>query len=128
MVRLQISIPEFLHHHTLSNMMFNEIPKAHCVQIVSCSGPRANTWLTIRQASPTFRLFSLIFFMALQTWFGLPHPSISNIFQCVCMHPINPMGIHFLHALIATNARETHDPICNTFATIAWNAGFHVRW
>jgi len=37
MVQLQDSILECLHHHTLSNMLFNRISKAHCVRILSFS-------------------------------------------------------------------------------------------
>ncbi len=54
MVQLQDSILEHLHHHALSNMFFNGIFEAHCVRILSCYGPKAGTWLTVRSVFPTF--------------------------------------------------------------------------
>jgi hypothetical protein len=42
MIQLQNSILKRLHHHTLSNMFFNKIFKAHHARILSCSGPRMN--------------------------------------------------------------------------------------
>jgi hypothetical protein len=57
---------------------------------------------------------------------GLPHPSIASIFRCVCTHPINPMGIHFLRCVHVNECIGTHDAICNTFATIMRDAGFHA--
>jgi hypothetical protein len=54
MVELQDSILERLHHHTLFNMFFNKICKAHHVQILSCSGPKANAWLKFDQFFQTF--------------------------------------------------------------------------
>jgi hypothetical protein len=53
-------------------------------------------WFTTRSIFPAFPLFSTVFFTSLYTWLGLPHPSIVGILRCVCTHPIDPMGIHFL--------------------------------
>jgi hypothetical protein len=57
---------------------------------------------------------------------GLPHSSIVGILWCVCIHPINPMGIHFLCHVHGNECTKIHDPIHNTFVAIAWNVGFHV--
>jgi hypothetical protein len=46
--------------------------------------------------------------------------------RCVCMHPIDPMGIHLLCCAHGNERIGTHDVICDTFATIARDAGFHV--
>jgi hypothetical protein len=35
-------------------MVFDEICKAHCAQILSCSSPRANAWLIARPIFPRF--------------------------------------------------------------------------
>jgi hypothetical protein len=40
MVQFQNSILEYLHYHTLSNMLFNGIFEVHHAQIFSCSSPR----------------------------------------------------------------------------------------
>ncbi len=42
MVQLQDSILEHLHHHALSNMLFDKTSKAHRAQILSCYGPKAS--------------------------------------------------------------------------------------
>jgi hypothetical protein len=36
------------------------------------------------------------------------------------------MGIHLLHCAHGNKRIKTHDAICNTFAAIAQNVGFHV--
>jgi hypothetical protein len=38
------------------------------------------------------------------------------------------MGIHFLRYVHGNERTKTHDAIHNTFATIAWDVGFHVGW
>jgi len=122
MVQLQDSILECLHHHTLSNMLSNEISEAHYAQILSCSSLGADIWLIVRLVFLAFWLSSLVFFTTLHMWLGLPHPSIAGILQCVCTHPISPMGIHFLCC-----AHGAHDVIHDTFAAIVWDASFHVE-
>ncbi len=57
---------------------------------------------------------------------GLPNPSIASIPRCVCTHPIHPMGIHFLRCAHGNKRIGTHDVICDTFATITQDVGFHV--
>jgi hypothetical protein len=54
MVRLQDSISECLHHHTLSNMLSHEIFKAHLARILSCSSPKASAWFIARAIFPSF--------------------------------------------------------------------------
>jgi len=128
MVQLQESISKHLHHHTLSNMRFDRIFETHCARILLCSGPGVNTWLTIWLISPTFQLPSPIFSTTLRTWLGLPHPSIIGISQYVCTHPTDPIDIHFLLCAHSSEHIGTHDAIHNTFATIAWDVGFHLGW
>ncbi len=111
MVQLQNSISKHLHHYILSSMLFDETFKAHHAQILSCFGPGASTWLTTRLIFPTFWLSSPIFFTTLHTRLGLPHPSIAGILQCVCTHPIDPMGIHLLHYVHNKKRTKTHDAI-----------------
>jgi hypothetical protein len=106
----------------LSNMTF----EAHHAQILSCFGEGASTWLIAQLVFPTFRLFSLIFFITLRMQLGLRHPSIAGIPQCVCTHPIDPMGIHLLCCAHGNECTGTHDVICDTFVAIARNANFHV--
>jgi hypothetical protein len=57
---------------------------------------------------------------------GLPHPLIVSILRCVCTHPIDPMGIHFLRCVHGNKHTWTNDTACNTFATITWDVNFHV--
>jgi len=38
------------------------------------------------------------------------------------------MGIHLLCCIRGNKCMETHDAVCNTFATIVWDAGFHMGW
>jgi len=61
-------------------------------------------------------------------WLGLLHSSIAGIFQCLCTHPINLMCIHLLYYVQGNEHMGTHDVVCNTFATIARDVGFHVGW
>jgi len=56
----------------------------------------------------------------------ISHISIANLPQCVCTHPINPMGIHLLHCAHGNEHKATHDAICDTFVAIAWDANFHM--
>jgi len=47
----------------------------------------------------------------------------------MCVHnPINPMGIHLLHCAHGNKHIGTHYVICDTFAIIVWNVGFHMEW
>jgi hypothetical protein len=59
--------------------------------------------------------------------FGLPHPSIVDFFRCMCTHPIDPMVIHFLRYVHGNECMEIHDAICDIFATIVRDVGFHVE-
>jgi len=54
----------------------------------------------------------------LQTRFGLPHPSITGLFQCMCTHPIDPIGIHLLHCTHGNEHTRTHDVIRDTILAI----------
>ncbi len=127
MVWLQDSILKRLHHHTFSNMFSNKIFEAHRAQILSCFGPKVSAWLIVRLVFPTFWLFSPIFFTSLQTQFGLPRHSITDIPLCVCTHPIDLMVIHLLHCVHGNMHTKIHDAICDTFAAITWDVDFHVR-
>jgi len=128
MIQLQDSISKHLHHDTLSSMPSDEIYEAHHARILSCYGPRVNVWLTTWPIFLAFRLSSLIFSTTLRKQLRLPHPSIVSVFQCVCTHPINPMGIHLLHCVHGNECIKTHDAICLTFAFIAQDVSFHVGW
>jgi hypothetical protein len=68
------------------------------------------------------------FFRTFHTLLGQPYPSIVGIFWCVCIHPIDLMGIHLLHCVHANEHIKTHDVICDTFVAIAWDVDFHVGW
>jgi hypothetical protein len=92
--------------------------------ILSCFSPRVGAWLTIWSIFPNFQLVSLVFFTMFQIQLGLPHSSIASIFQCVCTHPIDLMDIHLLHCAHGNEHIGTHDVICNTFVTIAWDVAF----
>jgi hypothetical protein len=117
-VHFQDYILKCLHLHTLSRMFFNGTFEAHRVQILSCSGPKASIWFIVRPVFPTFRLFSPIFCSALHMQLGLPHPSIVSILRCVCTHPIDPIGIHFLRCAHGNKCIGTHDAIHDTFAPL----------
>jgi len=56
-----------------------------------------------------------------QTWLGLPHPSIVGIPQCVRTHPIDVIGVHFLCCTHDNELIGTHDEVCDTFVTFAWD-------
>jgi hypothetical protein len=112
MVWLQYFISKLLHHHTFSNMLFDEIFEAHCVQTLSCFDLGANTWFIIRPIFITFWLSSLVFFTML---------------GCVCTRPIDLMGIHFLRCTYNNEHTWTHDAIRDIFDAIAWNIYFHMK-
>jgi hypothetical protein len=126
MVQLQDSIMEHLHHHTFSNMFFDGIFEAHVAKILSCFGPRVGVWFIAQIVFPTIRLFSLFFSTTLHMRLGLPHPSITGIFQCMCTHLIDLMGIHLLHYVHGNERTGTHVLVCDTSTTITQDADFHV--
>jgi hypothetical protein len=64
----------------------------------------------------------------LQTWLGMPHPSILSIPWCVCTHPINVISVQFLHCAHGNERTGTHDGVCNFFIAITRDDGFHVGW
>jgi hypothetical protein len=119
MVQLQYFILECLHHHTFFNMLFDGVFKGHCAQILSFTGLGVNDWFIIQLFFLVFLLFSPIFSITLRVQLGLPHPSIAGIPPCVCAHPINLMGIHFLHYVHGNERTRAHDAICDTFVAIA---------
>jgi hypothetical protein len=127
MVRLQDSILKFLHHHALFSILSNGIFKTHRVQILSCFG-RVSVWFTFWPIFPNFQLASLIFSTSLQIQLWLPYPSIASIFQCVCTHPIDLLGIHLLRCVHGNEHIGTHDAIRNTFVAIVLDVGFHMGW
>jgi hypothetical protein len=56
-------------------------------------------------------------------------PSINCKYPwCVCTHPIDTMGIHFLHYVHGNKRIGTHDTIHNTFVAIEWDVDFHMGW
>jgi hypothetical protein len=113
---------------TLSNMIFDGIFEAHHAQILSCFGPGVGAWFIVRPIflgwQLVFPIFSTTFWIQLQ----LPHPSIVSIFQCVCTHPIDPIGIHLLHCVHVNECIKTYDTVCDTFAAIVYDVGFHMGW
>jgi len=44
----------------------------------------------------------------------------------MCVHTSHPMGIHLLHCTHGNEHIGTQDVICDTFATIAQDASFHM--
>jgi hypothetical protein len=102
--------------------------QAHHAQILLCFGPRASIWLIIQLNSPNFQFFSPIFSTSFQTQFGLPHISITSLPQCVCPHPINPMGIHLLHCTYGNEHMKTYNVVHDTFVAITQDVNFHVGW
>jgi hypothetical protein len=128
MVRFQDSILEHLHHHTFSNILFDGIFKSLNAQILSCSGSGVGVWLIIWLISLSFQLTSLVFFTLLWIWLGLPHPSIASIYRCMCTHPIDPMGIHFLCCDHGNECTWTNGVVYDTFVAIMRNVGFHMGW
>jgi hypothetical protein len=58
------------------------------------------------------------------TWLGLSNPSIVSFFWCVCTHPIDPMGIHFLRYVHGNEHMRIHDAIYDIFATITLMLAF----
>jgi hypothetical protein len=109
-------------------MLSDKISKAHCAHILSCYGPKVGIWFITRLIFPTFQLSSPVFSIAHHTWLRLPHPSIVHIFRCICTHPINPMGTHFLFCVHNYTHTGTHDAICDTIVTITWDVSFHMGW
>jgi hypothetical protein len=126
MVKLQDFISECLHHHTLSSMFSDRTFEAHYAQFLSCFGLGASARFILQLVFLAFWLSSLIFSIVFRMWLGLPHPSIASILWCVCTHPIDPMGIHFLHCAHGNKHIWSHDVICDTFVAIVQDVGFHV--
>jgi hypothetical protein len=102
----------------LFRMLSDGIFEAHCAQILSCYGPRVGVWFITWSVFPTFWLSSPFLSTTLRTWLGLPHPSIASIFQCVCTHPIDPMGIHLLCCVHGNERIGIHDAIYITLSPL----------
>jgi len=113
-------ILEHLHHHTIINMCFDEFFEAHHAQILSCLGFRVGAWFI------TLLIFP-IFSTSLRMWLGLTHLLIASFFQCVCTHPIDPMGIHLLCCAHDNECMGTHDAIHNIFVAIVQDIGLFVE-
>jgi len=117
MVWFQDSILKCLHHHTLSNMLFDIIPKAHYAQNLSCSDLGAGVLLMVKLIFLTFQLSFPIFFTMFWTWFGLPHLTITGLFQCVYTHPIDP---RVSTSYITPMVKNTWNSWCSS-----WHLCFH---
>jgi hypothetical protein len=128
MVHFQDSILKHLHHHTLFKMFYDEILEVHCAWILSCFSLGACVWHINWVIFLSFQLSSPFFSIALQMWLGLPHLSIISLPWCVCTHPINPTGIHFLCCTHANKCIGTHDVVFDIFAIIAQDVDFHLGW
>jgi hypothetical protein len=79
MVQLQDSISKHLHHHALSNMLFDGTFEAHCAKNLSCSGPGADIWFIVQPVYLAFQLSSLTFCTTLRIQLRVPHSSITYI-------------------------------------------------
>ncbi len=123
-IQLQDSILERLHHHTLSNMLSDGISEAHHAQMLSCFGLGVDVWFIAWPIFVAFWLSSLVFSTTLHTRLRLPHLSTTGIPQCVCPHPIDFMGIHFLYC--AHECIGAHDVIHDIFAAIVQDVNFHL--
>jgi hypothetical protein len=109
MVHFQDFISKCLHHHTLFNMLSDEIFEVHHAQIFSCFNLGAWAWFIAQPIYPALWLFSPISSIVFQI-VGFP--------QCACTHSIDLMGIHLLHCAHGNKHMRTHDAIHNTFAII----------
>jgi hypothetical protein len=118
MVWLQDSILKRLHHLTFFSMFFDKIFETQHVRILSCFGLKACTWLIVWPTFLTFQFFSPSFSIAFRTRLGLPHPSITYIFWCMCTHPIDVSFVLLLHCTHGNECIGTHDAICDTFVAI----------
>jgi len=88
--------------------------------------PRLVAWFIARPTFQAFWLSSPYFSTMFQTRFRLPHLSIVGILQCVCTHPINVTGVHFLCCTHGNEHMGTHVTVRDTFAIISWDVNFHV--
>jgi len=64
-------------------MLSDKIFEAHCAQILSCFGLKVGVWLIVWPIFLGFLLTSMVFSIAFQIQFGLPHPSIPSILMRV---------------------------------------------
>jgi hypothetical protein len=125
MVRLQNSISKHLHHHIFLSIFFNKMLEAHHFWILSCFSLEVDVWLKIWSIFLIFGLSFLVYLIMFWTRLGVSHFLIANIFWCACIHPIDPMGIHFLYCVHSNKCTQTHDVIRNTLVAIIGNASFH---
>jgi len=75
---------------------------------------------------PNLWLSSPYFSITFQTWLGLSHPSIIDILQCMCTHPIDVSCVLLLHCTHGNEHIGTHDAVHDTFVAIAQDVDFHV--
>ncbi|CAM6093049.1 unnamed protein product [Calypogeia fissa] len=69
---------------------------------------------------------SFIFTTSLWVWLGLPRPGFLGQPSCVCGHSLDPVGTHILWCSHGSERTATHDNLCDVFAAIARDAGYHV--
>jgi hypothetical protein len=128
MVHFQDSISKCLHHHTLFNMLFDEIFEVHCACMLSCFDLGVGAWFITWPIFSTFQLSSPIFSTMLWMWLKLLHLLIACLPWCECTHPIDPMGILLLCRAHNNECIGTHDAIHDIFVAIARDASFHMGW
>jgi hypothetical protein len=125
MVQLQDSISECLHHHTLSNMLFDGTFEAYCAQILSCFSLGASTWLITQLIFSLLIVFpSFLCNISYATW---TTPSLNCRHFSMCVHASHwPYGYPFLCCVHDNKHTRTHDAIHDTFANITRDVSFHV--
>jgi len=126
MVHFQDSISKCLHHHTLSNMLFNKIFETHCVQILSCFGLGAGVLV---YNSINFPSLSIIFPILFHSASNMTWSTTSFNYRYPLMYVHTSHRCYKCHFLCCAHGNEhigTHDEVCDTFSTIAQDANFHV--
>ncbi len=89
-------------------------------------GLGVNAWLLAYLVIPFFYLALNVFSTTLHMRFGLSHPLIIGMSQCICNQPLDPMGIHILHYAHGGKRMASHNVVRDVFTAIAKAMRFYV--
>lgn len=99
---------------------------SHCTCLKSCVGLGSRAWLFTHPIFFSFRMAFNIFFITLCTKLGFPQLMVKGLAHCICGHPIDLMGIHFLQCSHGREHIIFHDAVQDAFVSIVKNVRFYV--
>ncbi len=123
MNHLQENTSKNVHEHSFSNIISKLFLDCHCVWLRSLCRLKLECLVFCLLTHPIFQDGLCRFFF---TKLGFPHPTVHNIFLCICGQSINSTRIHLFCCVHKRKHMVTHDAIHKHFTSIVRDAKFHV--